>query len=157
MPTAINAVKISNEISLNRNMATNSTKMDGIELLLDQARIRRDTAILEAKLEYHYALRHIRELNRKLRLRKPAKPRRIMPGEHPSLKATTVARSILLEGRPMTMVELTLEVQRRGCRSGDRPRAVAHAKREELRYYAREIRRDDKGRWSIRLPALPRA
>jgi hypothetical protein len=125
--------------------------MDAIELLLDQARTRRDTAILEAKREYHYALRQIQELNRKLRLRKPAKPRRIMPGEHPSLKATTVARAILMEGRPMTMVELTLEVQRRGCRSGDRPRAVAHAIRAGLRYYSREIRRDDNGRWSMRL------
>jgi hypothetical protein len=53
--------------------------MDAIQLLLDQARTRRDTAILEAKREYHYALRQIQELNRKLRLREPAKPRKIPP------------------------------------------------------------------------------
>jgi hypothetical protein len=123
--------------------------MDGIELLLDQARTKRDTAILEAKREYHYALRQIRELRRKLRLRPPSKPRRIAPGEHPSLKATTVARAILLEGRPMTMVELVIEVQRRGCRTGDRPRAVAHAIRTGLRYYSREIKQDENGSWLL--------
>jgi hypothetical protein len=123
--------------------------MDGIELLLQQALTKRDTAILEAKREYQYALRQIRQLKAKLRLRAPSTLRRIAPGEHPSLKATTVARAILLEGRPMTMVELVLEVQRRGCRSGDHPRAVAHAIRAGLRYYSREIRRDDNGRWAM--------
>ena len=123
--------------------------MDGIDLLLQQARTRRDTAILEAKREYQYAVREIGQLRDKLRLREPAKPRRIAPGEHPSLKATTVARAILMEGRPMTMVELTLEVQRRGCRSGDSPRAVFHAIQEGLRYYSRHFKRDEAGRWSI--------
>jgi hypothetical protein len=122
--------------------------MDPIDELIRQARTKRDTAILAAKREYHYALRELRDLKRKLRLRRASKPRMIAPGEHPSLKATTVARAILLEGRPMTMVELVLEVQRRGCRSGDHPRAVAHAIRAGLRYYGREIRRDDLGRWA---------
>jgi len=41
--------------------------------------------------------------------------------------ASRVARAILLEGKPMTLVELTIEVQRRGCRSLDDPRIVAKA------------------------------
>ncbi len=65
------------------------------------------------------------------------------------MKATTVAREILLEGKPLTMVELTLEVQRRGCRSLDDPRAMAHAIRSGLQYYRRQFKRDRDGRWMI--------
>lgn len=47
--------------------------------------------------------------------------------EDASLKATTVAKQILMEGKRMTLAELTAEVQRRGCRSADDYRTVAHA------------------------------
>ena len=72
-----------------------------------------------------------------------------MAAGDPNLKATTVAREILLEGKPMTIVELTLEVQRRGCRALDDPRVVAHAIRSGLQHYGRQLRKDDKGRWSV--------
>jgi hypothetical protein len=68
--------------------------------------------------------------------------------DYSGLKATTVAREILLEGKPMTLVELTIEVQRRGCRSQDDPRAVAHALRSGLRYH-RGFKRDGEGRWAV--------
>ena len=44
-----------------------------------------------------------------------------------NLKATAVPREVLLEGKPMTLVELTLEVQRRGYRVGDDPWAVRNS------------------------------
>ena len=72
-----------------------------------------------------------------------------MASDYSGLKATTVAKEILLEGKPMTLAELTLEVQRRGCRSLDDPRAVAHAINSGLQYYRRQFKRDGNGRWSI--------
>ena len=65
------------------------------------------------------------------------------------MKATTVAREVLLEGKAMTLVELTLEVQRRGCRSQDDPRLVAKAIRNGLNHYRREFKRDGNGRWAV--------
>ncbi|HEX4412838.1 MAG TPA: hypothetical protein VH107_04365 [Lacipirellulaceae bacterium] len=122
--------------------------MDGIDLLKAQAVTRRNAAILAAKREYHKTLLEITALNRKLGIKPMGRPRKRLPAGDPNLKATTVAREVLLEGKPMTLVELTLEVQRRGCRSVDDPRQVSHAIREGLRKYAREFRKDDKGRWS---------
>jgi hypothetical protein len=49
----------------------------------------------------------------------------------------------------MSLAELTLEVQRRGCRSLDDPRAVAHAINSGLQYYRGKFKRDRDGRWSI--------
>jgi hypothetical protein len=123
--------------------------MDGIDLLKQQALLTRNAAILAARREYHAALKEIKVLQRKLGLKPPGRPRKINASDYSGLKATTVAREILLEGRPMTIVELTLEVQRRGCRSLDDPRAVGHAIRAGLQHYRRQFRKDDKGRWSV--------
>jgi hypothetical protein len=123
--------------------------MDGIDLLKREALAKRNAAILQAKRDYQAALREIAALRRKLRIRLPGRPRKRLPAGDPNLKATTVAREILLEGKPMTMVELTLEVQRRGCRPLDRPREVAHAIRSGLQHYRREFKRDEAGRWSV--------
>jgi hypothetical protein len=59
------------------------------------------------------------------------------------------AESILKEGTPLTLVELTLEVQARGCRTGDNPRAVAHAIRGAFYYHRNRFQRDAKLRWSL--------
>jgi hypothetical protein len=123
--------------------------MDGIDLLKQQALLKRNAAILAAKREYHAALKEIAALKRKLSIRPPGRPRKRLPAGDPNLKATTVAREVLLEGKPMTIVELTLEVQRRGCRSLDDPRAVAHAIRAGLQHYRRQFRKDENGRWSV--------
>ena len=121
--------------------------MDGIDLLKQQALAKRNAAILAAKREYHVALKEIAALQRKLGIKRPGRPRNVVASDYSGLKATTVAREILLEGKPLTAVELTLEVQRRGCRSLDDPRAVAHAIRSGLQYYRRQFRRDRDGRW----------
>ena len=122
--------------------------MDGIDLLKAQALAKRNATILAAKREYHAALKEIAALKRKLGIRPRGRPRKRLPAGDPNLKATTVAREVLLEGRPMTIVELTLEVQRRGCRSLDDPRAVAHAINSGLNHHRRQLKRKD-GRWSV--------
>src|SRR5437762_7874024 len=98
--------------------------MDGIDLLRQQALTRRNAAIQAARREYHAALKEITALARKLSLKPVGRPCKRLSAGDPNLKATTVAREILLEGKPLTIVELTLEVQRRGCRPLDRPRGV---------------------------------
>jgi hypothetical protein len=119
--------------------------MDGIDLLRQQALINRNAAILKAKRDYHAALKEINKLRGKLRLKPHGRPRKV--AEDPTLKPTTVARDILMEGKAMTITELTVEAMRRGCRSSDDPRVVAHAIRSGLRYYRRHFKRDDQGRW----------
>ncbi len=123
--------------------------MDGIDLLRQQALAKRNAAILAAKRQYHATLKEIKALQRKVGLKRPGRPRKIVASDYSGLKATTVAREVLLEGKPMTIVELTLEVQRRGCRSLDDPRAVAHAIRSGLQYYRRQLKRDRNGRWLV--------
>lgn len=123
--------------------------MDGIDLLRSEALTKRNAAILAARREYHAAIKEINALAAKLDLKRPGRPRKRLPAGDPNLRATTVAREVLLEGHRLTLIELTIEVQRRGCRSADDPRAVAHAIDSGLRYYRREFKRDASGRWAV--------
>jgi hypothetical protein len=123
--------------------------MDGIDLLRQQALAKRNATILAAKREYHAALKEIAALQRKLGIKRPGRPRKIVASDYSGLKATTVAVEILMEGKPMTLAELTIEVQRRGCRSLDDPRQVAHAINSGLANYRRQFKRGEKGRWSL--------
>jgi hypothetical protein len=123
--------------------------MDAIDLLRAQALTKRNAAIQAARREYHVALKEINALASKLNLKPQGRPRKKLPAGDPNLKATAVAREILREGKPMTIVELTIEVQRRGCRALDDPRAVAHAIRMGLAHCRREFRKDASGRWSV--------
>ena len=123
--------------------------MDGIEQLKREALAKRNATILAAKREYHTALREIAALQRKLGVRRPGRRRKVDPSDYSLLKASVVAREILLEGKPMSRVELTLEVQRRGCRKLDDPRAVAKAIDSGLAYHRRQFRKDENGRWVV--------
>jgi hypothetical protein len=123
--------------------------MDGIDLLRREALLKRNAAITAARREYHAQMKEIRALAAKLGLKRPGRPRKIVASDYSDLKATTVAREILREGVPMSLAQLTIEVQRRGCRSLDDPRSVAHSIDSGLRYYRREFMRDAEGRWSI--------
>jgi hypothetical protein len=127
----------------------NYSGMDGIDLLRQQALANRNTAIQAARREYHAAVKEINALASKLNLKPQGRPRKRLPAGDPNLKATTVAREILREGKPMSLVELTIEVQRRGCRPLDDPRAVAHAIRSGLAHCRREFKRDENGRWQL--------
>ena len=93
--------------------------MDGIDLLKQQALAKRNAAIMAARREYATAIKE-NGAGGKFGIRRPGRPRKVVPG-NPTLKATTVARAVLSEGKPMGIVELTLEVQRRGCRMQDDP------------------------------------
>src|SRR3954463_6964703 len=111
--------------------------MDGIDLLRVQALTRRNSAIARAKREYHAALKEIKALDRKLRIKPRGRPCKNQANDLSGLKAATVAVEILREGKPMSLAELTIEVMRRGCRSLDDPRAVAHSIDQGVRYYRR--------------------
>src|SRR3954454_2718491 len=126
--------------------------MDGIDLLKAQALARRNSAIQRAKREYHAALKEIKALQRKLRIKPVGRPCKNQANDLSGLKAATVAVEILREGKAMSIAELTIEVQKRGCRTLDDPRVVAHSIGGALRYYRRrrgEFKRDDKGRWAL--------
>src|SRR4051794_29335334 len=122
--------------------------MDGIDLLRAQALARRNSAIQRAKREYHESLKAIKVLNRKLRVKPVGRPCKNQANDLSGFKAATVAVQILREGKAMSIAELTIEVQKRGCRSLDDPRVVAHSIGGALRYYRRrrgEFERDERG------------
>jgi hypothetical protein len=121
-----------------------------IELLKREALLRRNAAILKAKRDYYHELKVIKQIGRNVGLCMPGRPRKVVvTTEDASLKAATVAKQILMEGKRLTLRELTLEVQRRGCRPEDDYRVVAHAVNSGLRNYRRYLKRDEKGRWSV--------
>jgi hypothetical protein len=131
--------------------------MDAIDLLKRQAVTKRDKAILDARREYRTAIQEIRALARRLGIERRGRRRqagydRLIAGGDDSCHGMTVVASaelILLEGRPLTMIELAIEVQRRGCRSRDDSRAVAKAIRNGFAYHRKRFRRDRNGRWSV--------
>jgi hypothetical protein len=124
--------------------------MDGIDLLKRDALLRRNAKILAAKRDYYNELKAIKTLGRKLGVGLPGRPRKPVVTEDASLKVATVARMILLEGKRLTLRDLTLEVQRRGCRSADDYGVVAHAVESGLRNHRQHFKRDGEGRWLIR-------
>ncbi len=133
--------------------------MDGIKLLRAEARAKRDKAMQEARIEYLLATREIRAVERKLRSadarRRVRRASRYMADRDESFKTLTVvqaAERLLQAGKPLTVVELTIELQRRGCRANDDPKAVANAVRSGLAYHGDRFYRDGAGRWVIRVP-----
>lgn len=123
--------------------------MDGFEQLKRQALLKRNAAILKARREYHAMLKEIKTLQRTMNAKRPGRPRKSDASDFSGLQVAKVAREILREGKALTIVELTLEVQRRGCRALDDPRIVARAVRTGLRYHGREFRKDGAGRWFL--------
>jgi hypothetical protein len=121
--------------------------MNGFELLKRDALLRRNAKILAAKREYYNELKAIKQLGYKLGLCVPGRPRKIVVTEDASLQATVVAKQILMEGKRLTMKELTAEVQRRGCRTADDPKVVYHAVYNGISRYRRHFKRDAEGRW----------
>jgi hypothetical protein len=125
--------------------------MNAFEQLRQQARTKRDKAIEAARTEYVDTLCEISKLVRTLH-RKNTKTRRYRVADYQSFSDMTAIRAaevVLLEGKPLTIVEIVLEVQGRGCRTGDDPRRVANAILSSLYYHRNRFRRDEKGRWSL--------
>jgi hypothetical protein len=132
--------------------------MDALDLLRIQAIEKRDKAIHAARVEYRVAIQEINTLRRKLKLGAMGRPRLakhvrklgdINDSFH-GMTAAAAALAILAEGNPMSLAELTLEVQRRGCRTDDDPHAVAHTLRGSLFYHRGKVKRDRDGRWVAR-------
>ncbi len=130
--------------------------MDAIELLRREALAQRKKAVRQAHQDYLMAIREIRTLDRKLRStdahRRSERFRRFHPIVGTVLHSMTciqAAETVLKEQGSLTLVELTLEVMRRGCRSDDDPKAVAHAIRSSLRYHSERFSRDEEGRWGV--------
>ena len=131
--------------------------MSPIEMLYADARAKRDRAIQKARAEYHLAIQDIRAISRKLRCHGTRKPkysafRKPVKCRNHSCRELTVigaAETILREGVPLKLVDLTLEVQRRGCRTNDDPHAVFATISSGFRYHRDRFVRDADARWSV--------
>lgn len=133
--------------------------MNPIQKLRQDALEKRDKAIKKARTDYRVAMRELKSIERLLRAEDAKKPRyhfnkiKGFESDDTSLRTMTVAmaaETVLREGKPMTLVDLTMEVQRRGCRTIDDPRAVLHAIRASFRYHRDKFVRNGEGRWAIR-------
>jgi hypothetical protein len=127
---------------------------DAYALLRLQARAKRDKLIRAARNEYTATVAEIAKLAKAIRQKRPSPPetRLVRSGDDKpfsDMTAIEAAEAVLLEGEPLRLTELTLEVQARGCRAGDDPRAVAHAIRSAMRYHKCRFVRDKAGRWSV--------
>jgi hypothetical protein len=100
------------------------------------------------------SIKSLAKLSKSIRQKRPAPhdARAVRSsGDKPYCDMTAIeaAERVLLEGTPLRLTELTVEVQARGCRMGDDPRAVAHAIRSAMRYHKVRFSRDKCGRWSV--------
>lgn len=130
--------------------------MKPIDQLLLEAEQQREADIEQAKIDYAAKVREIRALEQKLRrlnwperygprvlrLPKPGAPIRCM-------NALQAAYTVLGEGKPMTLVELVVTIQERGCRTGDDPDRVLRCIRENFRYHRDRFVEDCEGRWLV--------
>jgi len=130
--------------------------MDGINLLKEEARAKRDKLIQYARNEYRLAIREIRTVERKLYSADSRRRVRLFKqfntvGDDSLQSATAIqaAEVVLREGKPLTLVELTIEVMTRGCRANDDPKVVANALRGSLSYHKGRFSRDGEGRWIV--------
>ena len=65
------------------------------------------------------------------------------------MTATKAAETVLRESQPLTIIELVIALQRRGCRTYDNPRKVAKCLRSAFYYHRERFRQDAEKRWSI--------
>jgi len=127
--------------------------MESFESLYTIARENRDAAIREAGALYLRKLEEIDRLLRSLGECRTTRPRysaahSAVPEGH-SLRGLTThkaAEVVLRDRQPLTAVEITVEIQRRGSRSGADPHTVARSVRSALSYHRGRFRRDDSGR-----------
>ena len=130
---------------------------DTIELLKRQALEWRNVAISAAKREYYSAMKAIRDLERKVRDERRGRRMESVYDQPLGPVRNTLGRKtmraavaeVLGEGKPMSLPELTIELQRRGVKSRDDPRIVAKSVRIALGCRGKRFRKDEKGRWSV--------
>lgn len=132
--------------------------MDTYELLRMKARERRDRIIKAARADYRRALKQIDKLLRALDDPADQCHRKVPTLQFKSadesnalrhFTAIAAAEAVLNECGPMTLVELAVELQMRGCRTQDTPRQITRSLRESFRYHADRFRCDADKRWSV--------
>ncbi|QEG34860.1 HTH domain-containing protein [Bythopirellula goksoeyrii] len=127
--------------------------MGDLKQLIKAARSRRNATIQQAREHYAQTVRALQKAARKTSTRRKRhyRPNPDQGGDFSKLNTREAAESVLRELGPLTLVEITVEVMRRGCRSGENPRVVANAIFCALRYHEERGRfsRDGEGRWSI--------
>ncbi len=131
--------------------------MNTLEQLVKEARERRDSTISQAREHYQQTVCGIKLASRKNRVivtrgkkRRPRYNTKINhDGNFSSMSTRAAAEAVLRELGPLNLAELTVEVQRRGCRACDDPRVVAHAINNALLYHRDRFRRDGEGRWFL--------
>jgi hypothetical protein len=125
--------------------------MDPLKLLRDKARQTRDRAIYNARAEYRETMRQLSTLCRQLSAGEYTRLGNQMPTDF-SLNGMPVVRAaaiILLEKQPLTLAEIVVEMQKRGCRSLDDPIRVSKTLRSSFRYQRGKFVHDAGGRWSV--------
>jgi hypothetical protein len=121
--------------------------------LREHARLKWKRAKIAAREEYKRDLLEINKLAKAL----VGHPRK-RPHSTRAIRASGIVQfselyiseavAVVLRDSAMTLTELTLEIQRRGCRENDDPRKVAHAIRAVMLYHRAKYKRDKSGRWS---------
>ena len=127
--------------------------------LREHARLKWKRARIAAREEYKRDLAEINKLAKSLvgRPRKrPHSTRAIRAAGQVQFSELYISEAVavILRDSPMTLTELTLEVQRRGCRENDDPRKVAHAIRATMLYHRAQYKRDKSGAGSPSPSAL---
>lgn len=129
--------------------------MNPIEQLREDARAKRDKALHEARAEYRATIRQLKILQRLMREPGDEKPRYVIARQTPAdtsfctLTAVKAAETVLRELGPLSLVDIVLTIQSRGCRYADAPRAVMNAVRTGFRYHHDKFTQDAEGRWGI--------
>jgi hypothetical protein len=125
--------------------------MDPLKLLRDKARQNRDKAIYNARADYRETMRQLSTLCRQLAAGEYTRLGNPTPTDF-SLKGMPVVRAaaiILLDKQPLTLAEIVVEMQKRGCRSLDDPVRVNKTLRSSFRYHRGKFVKDAGGRWSV--------
>ncbi len=129
--------------------------MTTLKQLLLAARQRRNAAISQARRHYDETVHALKQASREKRVIVRFKPRKRKyrassnhGGDYSKMTTRQAAELVLMDCGPMTLVELTIEVQGRGCRTGDSSRDVSQAIRSSLFYHEGRFSRDGEGRWA---------
>lgn len=128
--------------------------MSPITELVKVARKKRNAAIQAARDEYDETIREISKLARKMGQRYPKAPYRKSKeksGDFANYKVSEAVEVVLRESaKPMAALEVTLDIQRRGCRPHEDPRYLVRSVRGVLNYHTgKKFSQCGDGRWEI--------
>lgn len=129
--------------------------MKPIDELILEAEQKRDYLIEQAKRECLATIREIRALEKRLRQIAwtgkygPRQVKPVRPGTPIYCMNLVQAAIAVLSEQPMTMVELVLAIQDRGCKADVAPQRVLRSLQENFRYHKDTFTQDAEGRWGI--------